>query len=151
MVEEALSNNFDIRIAAARLDAAIAQSGIEGAAQYPWLGFDFDARRAKQNFIGLPIGDSDGGVLSSRSTSYGANLTASWELDVWGRVRSGVSAALAEVQASEADLAGARQSIAAQTAKAWLAVIEARQQVRIAEARADSFDATARQLSLIHI
>jgi NodT family efflux transporter outer membrane factor (OMF) lipoprotein len=145
VVQEALTNNYDIRIAAARLDAAIAQSGIEGAAQYPWLGFNFDAARAKQNFIGLPIPGSGGSVLSTHTTTYGANLTAAWELDVWGRVRSGVSAALAQVQATEADLAGARQSIAAQTAKAWLAVIEARQQVSIADARAESFETTARQ------
>lgn len=145
VVTVALTNNFDIRVAAARLESAIAQSGIEGAAQYPWLGFDFDARKAQQNFIGLPIPGSGDEVLTSRSTTYGANLTAAWELDVWGRVRSGVSAALAGVQASEAELTGVRQSIAGQTAKAWLAVIEARQQVKIAEARVASFETTARQ------
>jgi len=145
VVAEALTNNFDIRVAAARLDAAVAQSGIEGAAQYPWLAFDFDARRAKQNYIGRPIPGSGAEVLSTRTTTYGATFAAAWELDIWGRVRSGVSAAIAEVQASEADLAGVRQSIAAQSAKAWLAVIEARQQVAIAEARAASFETTARQ------
>ena len=145
VVAVALTNNFDIRVAAARLEASVAQSGIEGAAQYPWLGFDFDARRAQQNFIGLPIPGSGGDVLTSRSTTYGSTFAAAWELDLWGRVRSGVSASLAEVQASEADLAGVRQSIAGQTAKSWLAVIEARQQVTIAQARADSFESTARQ------
>lgn len=145
VVAEAITNNFDIRIAAARLEAAIAQSGIEGAAQYPWLGFGFDAQKAQQNFVGLPIPGSGGDVLTSRSTTYGANLTATWELDLWGRVSSGVSAALAGVQASEADLAAARQSIAAQAAKAWLAVIEGRGQVTIAGARAASFETTARQ------
>lgn len=145
VVQEALTNNFDIRLAAAHLEAAIGQSRIEGAAQYPWLDFNFDARRSRQNFIGLPIPGSDSDVLSSRSTSYGANFAATWELDIWGRIRSGVKAAIAEVQASEADLAGARQSIAAQTAKAWLAVIEASRQVAIAKARAASFELTAQQ------
>lgn len=146
VVKEALRNNFDIKVAVGRMDAAIARARVEGAEQYPWVGADFDARRAKQNFIGLPIPGSGGEVLSTRSTTYGASLTATWEVDVWGRIRSGVRAALAEVQASEADLAGARQSIAAQSAKAWLAVIEAQRQVRIAEARATSFESTARQL-----
>lgn len=145
VVEEALSNNFDIRIAFARLEAAQAGARIEGAAQYPGIQANFDARRAKQNFLGLPINNPGGGVLSSRTTTYGIGLSASWELDLWGRVRAGVGAAMAEVQASEADWAAARLSIAGQSAKAWLAVIEACQQLSIAEARAASFQTTARQ------
>ena len=52
VVEEALTNNNDIRVAVARLDAAVAQSGIEGSAQYPWLGFNFDAGDAANGRAG---------------------------------------------------------------------------------------------------
>jgi outer membrane protein, multidrug efflux system len=59
-------------------------------------------------------------------------LTATWELDLWGRVRYGRAAAAADAMAAEADYEYARQSIAAQVAKTWFLVIEAEQQAALA-------------------
>jgi NodT family efflux transporter outer membrane factor (OMF) lipoprotein len=132
VVEEALKANWDLRAAAARLEAAVAQARIAGAALAPRAGFDFSANRQERNFIGLPIPGAGNRVLTSRSTSYGATFSVSWEVDLWGRVRAGRQAALAEVQASAAELAGAKLSLAAQTARAWVAAVEAAQQVELA-------------------
>ena len=51
------------------------------------------------------------------STSHSLGLSASWELDLWGRVSAGVSAAQASAQASADDLAAARLSLQAAVAQ----------------------------------
>jgi NodT family efflux transporter outer membrane factor (OMF) lipoprotein len=102
--------------------------------------------REQRNLIGFPIPGSEGDVLTTRSTSYGLNLSGSWELGVWGRIRSGQKAAGAEAGASAADLASARLSLAAQTVKAWAAAIEAGQQVSLARSTVDSYRVTAGQV-----
>jgi len=145
VVEEALAANPDLRAAVARVDAAVAQARVAGADLYPQGGFNFDATRQQQVFVGLPIPGATG-PLVNRFTSYGANFNLSWELDLWGRVRAGQSAALAEVQSSEADLAGARSSIAASTARAWAAVVEAQRQLQLAESTAENFSTLATQV-----
>jgi outer membrane protein, multidrug efflux system len=145
-VEEALARNHDLKSAVARLDAAAAQARIAGADLYPSVGFGFDARRQKQNFVGLPIPGAEDQILTSRSTVFGLGLNSSWEMDLWGRVRSGRSAALADVQASQADLAGATNSLAAQTVRLWMAAAEAQRQLELAKATLSNYQATAEQV-----
>lgn len=85
------------------------------------------------------------------SESYGLGLDLSWELDLWGRLRSGIEAADADLVAGEADLASARLSLAAQTAIAWFDLNEALAQERVAvqtyEARTSALDLTERRLA----
>ena len=138
LVADVLENNQDLRVAAARLVRAEAQTRVEGAAQYPTLDAGFNGSRAKQNFVGLPI-PGRSGVLTTRSTSVGLSLTAGWELDLWGRLRATASASLADRDAAVADYAAARLSLIAQTSKAWFAAITAGQQLRLSEATFVSF------------
>lgn len=142
-IQEALARNHDLEAAVARLDLAMAEARIVGADLSPQIGAGFNAARSQQNFIGLPIPGGGGGVLKSRSTSYGLNVNLSWELDLWGRIRAGHRAALSQVMASRADLAGVAHSLAAQTAKSWLAVTESRQQIELAEATVRSYGETS--------
>jgi outer membrane protein, multidrug efflux system len=147
LVAEVLTNNFDLEAAAARLDEALAQARIAGADLNPSLGLGFDATRSQRNFIGFPIPGAGGNkVLTTRSTTFGLNLNSSWELDLWGRIRSGKKAAAADVRATAADLAGTQLSLAAQTVKAWAATLEARRQVDLAESTVTSYRQTADQV-----
>jgi NodT family efflux transporter outer membrane factor (OMF) lipoprotein len=83
--------------------------------------------RQKQNFIGFPGGG--GGVTNS---NFGVALEAAWEVDLWGRVRDGAEAALADAEAQVQSDRALRVSLAAQVAKAWLAVAESNEQVGLA-------------------
>ena len=140
IVEEALASNYDLQAAVARLDQALAISRIEGADRYPRLGANLDFSRRKQIFIGFPV---EGGTTSSQ---WGASLDVSWELDLWGRLRARKSAALAQIEGARADALGARLSIAAQTAKAWFATIEARDLLALAAETARSYATSADQV-----
>ncbi len=138
-IAAALEHNRDLKAAAARVEQAAAAARIAGASLKPSVSAGLNGGRRKQNFIGLPIPGSGGDILSSTSTNLGVSLDISWEVDLWGRMKAGTRAAVTELKAVEADLAGARLSIAGQTAKAWLAMAEAVQQVDLAEQTVASF------------
>lgn len=134
LVGEAYESNRDLRAAAARVERAAAVASGAGAAAKPQVTAALDAGRRKQNFIGLPIGGAGaGGVLSSISESYGATLNVSWEPDLWGRIRAGEQAALADLEGQGWSYRAARASLAAQVVRSWLLLAETNEQIRLAE------------------
>jgi NodT family efflux transporter outer membrane factor (OMF) lipoprotein len=143
-VQEALTHNTDLQVTAARLLAAEAQARIAGADLYPQIDAGINARRTQQNFVGFPI--LGPGVPSRTFSNYGVSFNLSWELDLWGRISSGQSAALADVDAAAADLYAAQLSLIAQTSKAWFAVAEGRRQLQLADDSVESFRSTSVQV-----
>ncbi|MBL9154344.1 MAG: efflux transporter outer membrane subunit [Verrucomicrobiales bacterium] len=147
LVSEALSGNKDLKVAAARLEAAGANARIAGADLYPQANGLARGSRQKRNFIGFPIGPDTGGgdgggVFTNLNNEFGLSIDLSWEIDLWGRIRAGQGALLSEYQASEADRAGAELSIAGQVAKSWFALQEAREQLALAERTVTVFQQT---------
>ena len=117
LVAEAIAYNPDLVIAAARVEAAEAAARAAGAALYPQVNF---AARG-------------GGKLSGDGSGLqGAGFFASWELDLWGRVRAQRAAATAQYEAAALDAQYARTSIAALVAKSWFLAREAVAQGAIA-------------------
>ena len=139
LIETALEENIDLIAAAARVDRAVAQARIAGADLEPRIGVGASAKNQRFNPAAFGQGGEGPGLSASTFTSYGLSLDVSWEVDLWGRLRAGARAAVAEAQAVDADLAGARLSIAGQTAKTWFAVAEALEQVELARSSAESF------------
>jgi NodT family efflux transporter outer membrane factor (OMF) lipoprotein len=135
LIQTALEENIDLIAAAARVDRAVAQARIAGADLKPRIGIG--ASGSYQRFNPAIFGQE--GAPPVTFNQYGLSLDVSWEVDLWGRLRAGARAALAEAQAVDADLAGARLSLAGQTAKTWFAVAEALQQVELASSSAESF------------
>ena len=119
LVKEAIAYNADLRIAAARVDTAAAY--LAGAKSPLWPQVNLLARGG-----GKMSGDSSG--------LQGVGLFASWELDLWGRVRSAVRATELQYESAQLDAEYARQSIAALVAKSWILAIESRLQIAQAEA-----------------
>lgn len=140
-IERALQHNQDLAAAAARLARAQQQAVIAGADVLPQVDAGLDGGRSRRVFVGFPFGG--GAPLSSTSTTVGLSLNLSWELDLWGRLRAGEAAAVAEVQASEADFAAAQLSLIGQTCKSYFAVVAAKEQLALAEATVASTKATA--------
>ncbi len=146
IIAELQDNSFNLQVAAARLDMALAQARIAGADVYPSFSLGVSGSRSRQNLIGFPIPSAKNGILTIRSNSFGISTNISWELDLWGRVRSGKSAALATAQAAGADYAAAWNSIIGQTAKAWFAAIEAKRQVELAESTVEVLQTSREQI-----
>jgi len=76
--------------------------------------------------------DASGGS-TSYSGSKSISLGASWEIDLWGRLRHLHTAARADYESTVTDLRGARLSLAANTAGIWYNLISAENQVKLAK------------------
>jgi multidrug efflux system outer membrane protein len=127
LVAEALAYNTDLPAAAARVEQAAASLKIAGASLSPAV-----------DVLGRANHKVRGGGSSDLT---GAFITASWELDVWGRIRYGEQAAREGYRASAADYEYARQSIAALVAKSWFVAAEASTQAQLAR---DAVDASVK-------
>ena len=138
LVDEAIANNPDLQAAAARVERAGAEAKIAGAGRLPSLGLGGNGQRAKQNFIGFPFVGGGSGVPSNISQQFGVALDAAWEVDVWGRLKAGQEAAIADAEARKYDFEAARVSLAGQVTKAWLALGEANEQVALAQQAVES-------------
>jgi NodT family efflux transporter outer membrane factor (OMF) lipoprotein len=130
-VNEALSNNRSLKAAAARLREAGENTIIARSRMLPSAGLAGSAS----------VSDSSG---EDRRQSHGLNLAASWEVDLWGRLRDLTRAAEADERAALEDFRGARLSLAANTAKAWCNLISAGQEITLARVTLDSFEKNLR-------
>ena len=106
LVKEALVRNPDLRIAAARVEQSGQYLQVAKAALRPWL-----------QIAGTGGTKSSGGGDTS-SALQGIGISASWELDLWGRVRYARNAAQESYVSAQSDFEFARQSLAAATARA---------------------------------
>ncbi|MEX3899498.1 efflux transporter outer membrane subunit [Paraburkholderia sp. BR10954] len=119
----ALEQNLDLAQASARVAQARSALGAANAALLPSGNVSGQAARVYQS-VETPLGR----VLNSTpgfdryGNEYEANLSASWELDVFGGLRRGREAALAEYEASEAGAAATRLAVAAQTADIYISI-----------------------------
>jgi NodT family efflux transporter outer membrane factor (OMF) lipoprotein len=115
-------SNQDVAAAVARYAAAQALVAGQQAQLYPGVQASGSATRSGGGGSSSSAAASGGG---GRGTVLRANVAASWELDLWGRLRSGVDQAQANAQASAADLAGATLSAQAALATAYFNLREA--------------------------
>jgi multidrug efflux system outer membrane protein len=120
LVAEAIANNPDLRVSATR---------VEQAAQYVELAKA--ALRPTVNLLGTGGLNMGGGDVSS--ALQGVSLGASWEPDLWGRMRYGRNAYQATYASAQADFEFGRQSLAATMAKSWFTAGETWLQLQIAE------------------
>ena len=98
LIETALGNNRDLRVAALRAEEARAAFQIQRADQFPGLGLGAQGARAR-----VP-GDLNYYGQSVVGGEYRAEVgLSSWELDLWGRLSAARSAAEWEAQATEED------------------------------------------------
>ena len=127
LVREALANNQNLAATAARLSAAEETSLVARARKLPDITVGGGTSVNYDNFT------------NDVQESYRLNLNVSWEADVWGRLRNLEKAAYYDFASAVADFRSARLSLAANTARGYLNLISAQQQLRLAETTLESF------------
>jgi len=142
LINQALQQNLDIEMAAARVREARAQEGVAGAGALPQVAAEASATRQRisENAIPIPPGSapSGGGSIGlpgSAFTSWRAGFDASWELDLFGRNRREREAAAARTGAAIWNRHDAEVMVAAEVASAYLRLRTL--QARIANAEAE--------------
>lgn len=138
LVAEIDVSNQNLAQAEARYRQARAVLAGARAGYAPTVSGNVSATRSGSSGSGRGGGidgyDFDFGSGGSRDSRYEAGLSASWLLDVWGRVRREVEAGRADAQASAADLAAARLSAQAELARAYVQMrVFDRQQTLLAQ------------------
>ena len=98
LIQEALRNNYDAAIAAARVQEARANVGVARSDYFPSLNSNVGASRTK---VGPGVLGGAGGPVPNATNFYSASTIMSWELDVWGRIRRLNEAARAALLATE--------------------------------------------------
>jgi multidrug efflux system outer membrane protein len=145
LIETALRENLDVRIAAARIDQFIGTLGVVGSQAYPQLGYSGGASRTRASREGQPpIPDA----ANPHFTLYQAALGANWQVDLFGRVRRQSEAAQAQVYASEQAQRGVVLTLVAGVATSYIALRGLDRQREIAVGTAGNFGETARIFDL---
>jgi NodT family efflux transporter outer membrane factor (OMF) lipoprotein len=129
IVSEAIANNLDLRQSAARVEAARQSVIVVGSKLRPQVG---------ASFSGATMRSKDVNTIEQNQSNMEL-ATVSWEVDVWGRLRSQRAAAQESYEAAALDYAFARQSLAATTAKSWYLAIETRQLLALTEQSVDTY------------
>jgi len=121
-IKEVIKNNYDLKIAALNMNKSWLLAKQAGSALYPTL--DLSINQTEQGVL------DDTDVPNSKSGTIA--LQTSWELDLWGRISSGVKSAEAHAQSVEADYLFAQYSLSAGVAKNYIKIIETKLQTEIA-------------------
>jgi len=148
LVEQALANNRDLRLAALNVEAARAQFRIQRADRLPGLAATAEGRRQRlpsgvAGEAGVPA--TGGGVVEQYSAGLGL---AAFEIDLFGRVRSLSDAALAEFMATTHARRGAELSLVSAVATAWLNERAARERLALVEAALVDWEESGRLAEL---
>jgi multidrug efflux system outer membrane protein len=117
LIAEALANNKSVKIAAANVEQAAAVLMQTRSALFPQVSYQSSAgrtRSSQSNAIPIP------GGVANPATSYQLIGGASWEIDLWGRVRRLSEAAQANLLATDEARRGVVLSLVAQVAVSYI-------------------------------
>lgn len=122
LIREALTNNYDIRQAIARIDAARANLGITRSEQFPQIGATGDIinqRQSRSSAFDIP-------EPIKRDRSFGSVLLNlfTFELDIWGRLRKQTAAARADLRATEEEQKVVMTTLISDVATAYFSLRE---------------------------
>src|SRR6266436_4119084 len=100
LIQRAISNNLNLKLAAARVEEARAARGIEKSALYPSVSSGLSASRTQQR-IAAVAGTGATGFRPLELNNFQIGFDSSWELDMFGRIRNEVKAATSDLRSAE--------------------------------------------------
>ena len=136
LVRTALANNKDLEIATANVDQAFAQYGIVRSAQFPQVNAGASAARERSS-ANIRLG-------GQTFTDYGVNLSASFELDIWGRLRRATESARASLLASQQGKGTVVLTVVTTVASGYILLRALDRQLEIAQRTSQSLGEAAR-------
>src|SRR5947207_14926860 len=146
LIRTALQQNYDLRDAVARVDAARANLGITQADQYPNFGIGADvtsSELSRQGEFTIPRG-------TSRQRTFGTvflNLFT-FEIDIWGRLRRATEASRAELLATDWNRKAVITTLISDVATAYFSLLELDMELAIAK---NTFITRAESLRVIRV
>ena len=127
LVNEALANNRDLRIATARVDEFAAILAGTQSQGLPQVGYGLSGNRARASEEKIPS------FVNPLSTTFSAVLSASWEIDLWGRIRRETEAARANLLATEEARRGVTLTLISSVIASYVTLLDLDEQLRVSE------------------
>jgi len=127
LIDTALAENKDMKVAYARIEQARAQLGITGAQRYPQISGNASDQHSMRSTEAAPRLPGD-----RHSEDAKATLGVSYELDLWGRLRNASDAAREKLLSSEYSQQALRISLESQVATAYFKLLALDRQLDIA-------------------
>ena len=138
LIQDALGSNYDVRIAAARVQEARANLGVARSDYFPSLDYGVGASRARM----LPGVLGGVGAQAPASDLYSATMSMSWELDIWGRIRRSNEAARATLLSTEDARRGVWLTLVSDLAQAYFQLLALDVQLQIARDSTQAYQGT---------
>jgi multidrug efflux system outer membrane protein len=135
LINTALTNSYDLRIILTRVDQARALQAQTRSQFLPQLDYRGDATRGRNSFLGSV--SPNGGKTTD---SFLGALEATWEIDLWGRVRRMNEAARANFMATQEGRRSVMISLVSGVASAYFELLELDEQLAIAKRTRDSYE-----------
>jgi multidrug efflux system outer membrane protein len=130
LITEALTNNRDVKIAAANVEQAAALLIQTRSPLFPQIGYNGSGTRQRASETGAtPLPSS----VSNPQTSYETFASASWEIDLWGRIRRLSEAAQANLLATEEARRGVVLSLVSSVANNYIQLLGLDEQLLISK------------------
>lgn len=149
LLKQAQANNLDLKEAATHVEQSLAVRSTVTADEMPSLDATGGYSYARNSAQGLT--DISGHDGKSNYSVWDTGLNASWELDLWGRVRRSVEVANANVEISEEDQHAALVSILSETARDYIELRGTQNSLKITQQNLDiaqhSLDLTKERMS----
>jgi multidrug efflux system outer membrane protein len=142
MIAQAIAHNYDVEIAASRIEQARAALGVANSEAQPQL--DYTAGIGGQR----TLVQGQNSIGAATFGSLGAALNASWEIDVWGRIRRSTEAARANLFAQEEVRRGVMLTLVSDVATGYFRLLALDRQLAVAQDSTKTYKSTVDLFSL---
>ena len=139
LIGTALTNNYDLKQAIARVEQARNQAVAARAPLFPQIGYSGDIGRGRNAVFNTPAGLS-GGTASSAQV----NLNLVWEIDFWGRIRRLCEAARAQYLATDEARRSTTITLVSDVATAYFQLLDLDRELQVQVAATNDYTATCR-------
>jgi outer membrane protein, multidrug efflux system len=144
LITEALAHNLNVQIAAANVEQAAAVLSQARAPLYPQVNAGGNAARERASEASIPIPER----VENPRDSYQVLAGASWEIDLWGRIRRLSEAARAQMLATEEARRGVILSLVSSVANGYLQLRALDEQLVIASRTKEAYAESVRLFEL---
>ena len=146
LIAEALANNLNLKMAVANVEQATAVVTQVRSQLFPQVGYGAGAQRARTTESNLP--PELARLIANPQSAYQAALSATWEIDLWGRIRRLSESALANALAAEDARRGVILSVVSTVARDYIQLRGLDEQLAIAKQTLQAYGESVRLFEL---
>ena len=139
LIRIALTNNYNLKQAVARVEQARQQVTVARAPLLPAIGYSGDVGRGRNALLNIPNPDN-----GKTTGSVQANLNLVWEIDFWGRIRRSTEAARAQYLATDEARRAVMVTLVSDVATAYFQLLDFDQEIAIQRAATNAYSGTYR-------